>query len=44
MVAKKLISGPILVHLTQIWVLKIFFMNFTFTGSQDITLCNLKEN
>ena len=23
---------------------QIFFMNFTFKSSQDITLCNLKEN
>ena len=41
---KNVISGPILVYLPQIWVAKFFFMNSTFTSSQDITLCNLKEN
>ena len=41
---KNVISGPILVCLPQIWVPKFFLMNSTFTSSQDITLCNLKEN
>ena len=45
---KNLILGPILAHLAQIWVPKIFFLNFTVTRCltflQAIILCNFKKN
>ena len=45
---KNLILGSILAHLAQIWASKFFFAGFTSTSiqtlSQDIILCNLKEN
>ena len=46
--AKKLILGPILASLTQIWAAKFFFVDFTSASIyilfQAIILCNLKEN
>ena len=45
---KKLILGPILASLTQIWAAKFFFVDFTSASIyilfQAIILCNLKEN
>ena len=44
---KKLILGPILASLTQIWAAKFFFLDFTSASIYifpAIILCNLKEN
>ena len=48
MVKKKLILGPILACLAQIWTTNIFFVDFNSTGSyslfQAIILFSLEEN
>ena len=46
--AKNLILGPILAHLTQILAPQVFFVGFTstrrWTLSQAIIVCNFKKN